>query len=519
MRGSVIREDNGTYTVVYDAGEQPRHVCTAKGCRWGAWESDHGPAPRECPRCEEPVATVSRRRQIKKRGFKKKTGPDGADAWLAAQIREVERGTHIDPSKITVREFVQAVWLPTLRVSTSTYRQYESVMRNRILPQIGEVQLQRLDVPRVQKMMAYLEEHGNRGKGLAPKSMWHTHFTLNKALNDAIDWDYLVRNVMAKVDTPTLPDGEMKVWTANQMRRFLEWVLEQDDADAEVIRAMGQLVPLAVSARRLYAMWLLAMTTGMRREELLGLRWCDVLWDTSELHIRWVSTEGPKGDTRHTYKPPKKNPRQRDNSSRRRIKIDARTLAALREWRKRQLAERLSAGADWIEDVSEYFVYPDGRPDNIDLVFRNVWGAPLGPGWLTKAFPTMTERADLPRLTVHGLRHSYATMMLLSGEPSKVVSQRLGHAKVGITLDLYSWVLPAVDEAAAARGSEMLWDSVDERWRRQCADCRELGEAVYPSPSEALRADAPCAACGCHLAVIVEDEEGPEEGLGEGDQA
>lgn len=507
MRGSVTKEANGTYTVVYDAGEQPRHVCSAKGCRWGEWEAELGPAPRLCPKCEAPVETRPKRRQIRKRGFRKKTGPEGADAWLAAQIREVERGTHIDPNKITVREFVQDVWLPAVQVSTATYRQYESTMRCRILPLIGEVGLQQLAVPRVKTMLRHLEQHGTRGRGLKPKSLWHTHFTLNKCLNDAVAWDLLARNVLDKIDPPTLLKGEMKVWSAVEMRRWLEWVRSIEPAPAEHIRQMSHNTPRDVSARRLYALWLLACTTGMRREELLGLRWCDVNWNTREVHVRWVSTDGPKGSDLLTYKPPKSNPRARDNASRRKIKIDERTLAALRDWRKQQLAERLSAGADWIEDVRGYFIYPEGEPTDLDLVFRDVWGAPLRPGWLTFMFPILTERAGLPRLTLHGIRHSYATLMLLSGEHIKVVSQRLGHTTVGITLDLYSWVLPAVDEQAADRGAELLWGAQDETFQRKCADCRTLAATVYTSATDALRADEPCPDCGCLMAIIVDAED------------
>jgi integrase len=511
MRGSVKKDPNGTWRVVYDASDQPRHVCAVGGCSWGEWATS-ARAPKTCRRCGGAVETVMRRRQVKKRGFAKKTGPDGADAWLAEQIRAVERGTHIDPTKETLREFVQEVWLPAMSVSPNTLHHYERIMRIRILPHLGEVLIQRIDVPRVQAMLSALEKHGGRcGHGLAPKSLHHTFFTLNKALNDARKWDHVSRNVLENMTAPTVPPKEMSVWTAEQMRAFLHWLYEQELAPSRLLLEMRN-PPRVATGRRLYPMWLLAMTTGMRREELLGLRWSDIDWEQRRLSIDWVFADGTSGQ--YIYKRPKTNPKAKENTSRRRISLDQRTLDVLREWRKYQLEERMQSGPEWVDDVADFFEYPDGRPSSLDLVFRAPDGHPLKPRRITALFPKLAEAAGLPRITLHDVRHSYATLMLLSGVHPKIVSERLGHTNVSMTLDLYSWVLPSIDEEAADRGADLLFGAGADgkRWARRCADCRTVGYGVYRSAVAALTDRDGCPGCGCVEAVIVEVDGG--EGVG-----
>lgn len=505
MRGSVKKAPNGTYYVVYDAGKQPRHVCTASGCGWGAWATA-GPPPPRCRRCDGPVETVMRRRQIRKRGFTRKTGKGGADTWLAEQIRSVERGSHVDPSKETLREFVEEVWLPALRVSPNTFKHYEEVMRCRVLPALGEVLIQRIDVPRVDTMLKDLEERGGRyGKGLSPKSVLHAYYTLNAALNAARAWDHVSRNILERVDPPKVPHREMSVWSADQMRSFLEWLEAQPEVAPEVLNGMQRL-PRVAQGRRLLPMWSLAMTTGMRREELLGLRWSDIDWETGTISIDWAFAEGKKWQ--FIYKRPKTNPKARDNASQRKLAIDHRTLAVLRAWRTRQMEERLRAGANWVDDLRHRFEYPDGEPTQLDLVFRDVDGDVLEPRRISDIFPVLAKQSPLPRITLHDVRHSYATMMLLSGVHPKIVSQRLGHATVAITLDLYSWVLPSVDGEAAERGAELLFESKPSTWLRRCAECRTVTPTTYQSATEALLAKTACPACGCEEAVVFEDEDG-----------
>lgn len=478
MRGSVKKQSSGRYTVVYDAGQQPRHECGA--CRWRSW-AEGTRRPDRCPECDaSSVTVVQARRQIRKSGFAKKTGPGGADAWLADQIRKVETGTHVDPSAVSLAEFVHEVWLPSLTVSPNTAKKYEEMTRCHIVPALGPVRLQRLDVPRITGMMNDLAQSGGRrGDGLSPKSLKHVHYTLNKLLNDARDWDYIGRNPMERIEGPKVPPGEMKVWTAGQLRSFLDWMEAHPMPSHE--ERLGPRPARLTQGRRLLAMWKLLATTGMRREELLGLRWADVDFDRRVLAVEWVCAEvGPM----LVYKRPKTNPKARENASRRRIALDERTVQALRDWRKEQIAERLAAGERWVQDVSDQFdMYPDGRPGSLDLVFRAPGGGPLSPRGVTDIFPVLAEQAGLPRLTMHGVRHTYATMMLLSGAHLKIVSQRLGHTTISQTLDLYSWVLPAFDEDAAQAGADLLYSAPASMWARRCTGCARTDPAEVATPA------------------------------------
>lgn len=501
--GSTPREANGTYTAVYDAGEQPRHQC--EDCRWRQWAESGAPPASRCPRCDSSIITVLARRQIRKRGFKRK---GDAQRWLTEQLLAVQTGFHVDPTKMTVREFLEQRWLPTVKqLSPNTYRNYESDVRLHIIPALGEVQLQKLDAPRVVAAWAQLRESGGpKREGLAPKSLKNVHFTMNKALEDAKGWDYVHRNVLERVPTPIVPPREMSVWTPGQMLAFLHTYAPTGMTETP-LDSMGRRprVDWFGRGRRLYALWVLAMSTGMRREELLGLRWRDIDWDASKLSVEWVLT-GAK--MQPIVKRPKSSPRAKKNHSRRQISLDAHTMAELRKFRKQQMAERLAAGEHWVQDLAGYFVYPDGQPSDQDLVFRQEDGTPLYADTLSAWFRNLVRLAGLPPIRLHDVRHSYATMMLASGQHVKVVSERLGHSSIAQTLDLYSWVMPSQDEEAAERGAELLWTAHndDTVWVRRCIGCHHIDTTrLHSSAVEAhLDREWVCPACRHTAAVLVE---------------
>jgi integrase len=203
---------------------------------------------------------------------------------------------------------------------------------------------------------------------------------------------------------------EMQVWSPQQLRTFLDHV--RDD--------------------RLYAAWLLLATTGMRRGEVAGLRWVDVDLDAGR-----VSPRRPRVVVNHEVivSEPK------TAKGRRSIALDPATVTALRDHRRWQLGERLAVGPRW-EDSGLVFTWPDGRP--------------LHPERFSKWFEQHARAAGLPKIRLHDVRHSYATAALAAGIPAKIVSERLGHANIAITMDTYSHVLPGLDEQAAGTVARLI---------------------------------------------------------------
>jgi integrase len=231
----------------------------------------------------------------------------------------------------------------------------------------------------------------------------NVHGVLHAALRDAVRWGYLSRNVAAGADLPKPMTPEMHVWNPEQLGVFLEHVRGDP----------------------LYAAWMLFATTGMRRGEVAGLRWSDVDLDAGR-----VSPRRPRvlvDYEVHVSEP-------KTAKGRRSLALDPATVAALREHRTRQLEQRLAVGPRW-QDSGLVFTWPDGRP--------------IHPERFTRWFEQHARAAGLPRIRLHDVRHSYATAALSAGVPAKVVSERLGHANIAITMDTYSHVLPGLDAQAA----------------------------------------------------------------------
>ena len=231
---------------------------------------------------------------------------------------------------------------------------------------------------------------------------------LTRALGDAVRLGMLARNPAEHVDRPRPQEREMLTWTPKQARAFLA----------------------SVESDRLYALWVLYLTAGLRRGEALGLRWADIDLDARRLAVRrTLVAVGYKVE----WSQPK------TERSRRVVALDPDTILVLKAHRKAQLEERLAIGADYEDD---------------DLVFCTVAGAPLHPQYVSKTFERLAEAGSLPVIRLHDLRHTSATLLLDQGVPLKVVSERLGHSSVSITADLYQHVLEHMqDEAASAAGT------------------------------------------------------------------
>lgn len=344
-----------------------------------------------------------KRRQRWLSGFPTKKAAEQA---MREALGRVETGVDVEPSKLTVRTYLEDVWLPTVRVRPTTASYYKLAVRVYIAPRIGSVPLQKLTAPMLNGLYAQLEASGRRnGKGLAPRSLRHVHAILRRALADAVAWNLLVRNVAEAAKPPRNQRPKITTWGAEQLGPFLASV--RDD--------------------RLYAAWMVCALTGARRGEVLGLRWTDLDLDTGKARIS-------RALILVDYVPTISEPKT--ERGRRTIALNPSTVAALREHQARQAVEAAIAGDAW-ENAEGY-------------VFTDELGRVIHPQSFTDRFKRYAKAAKLPAIRLHELRHSHATLALEAGVAPKVVSDRLGHATTSFTMDVYADALPAVEETAAA---------------------------------------------------------------------
>lgn len=352
-----------------------------------------------------------RRRQIKRRGFTRKAD---ATAALERLLAEAERGTPVDPSRLTVGVYLTDQWLPALQarnLRATTLDTYQRLVRRHLVPLLGAVRLQALDMPRVERMLAELA-----AAGLSPKSRRNIHGVLSKALSDAQRWGLVSRNAASDAELPRAARPKARAWSAAQVARLLDHV--QGD--------------------RLEPLWRVVVVLGCRRGEALGLRWSDIDWDRGLVSI--LNQRTIAGGTVVQNAP-------KTAAGERTVALDPATLAMLRTWRSQQAAEYLALGV---------------RPTH-GLVFTAEDGRPLWPQRVTARFRAISDELGLPRIGVHGLRHSAGTWMISAGVNPKVVAQRLGHANVSVTLGLYNHVMPGHDQAAADAFASALASAARER--------------------------------------------------------
>ena len=338
-------------------------------------------------------------------GFRTKRSAEAARAEL---VSAANRGEYVASSKQALGNYLTDVWLPTIRGSVrgTTYARYEGIVRTQIMPRIGSSPLQELEAPSVNLLYQELLHSGrvDGSGGFAPNSVRNIHVVLHKSLADAVRWGILRRNPADYADPPRPRQmSEMSVWSADQVRQFLA----------------------ATQGTRLHAVWALAVLTGLRRGELLGLRWSDVNLSERFLSVRRAVASA-------NYAVTVSEPKTRRGA--RRVELDDWTIETLSAHRRRQSAEKLALGP----------AYEDS-----DWVFATENGSLTHPDRLSKMFQDRVKASGLPRIRLHDLRHTHATLALEAGSHPKVVSERLGHATVAITLDLYSHVSPSLQRDVA----------------------------------------------------------------------
>ena len=334
---------------------------------------------------------------------------------LLEQLRQ--RGVNrTRPDRRTLAAFLDD-WLRDSarpRVRDTTHRLYKLVVerhlknvagaKGSLKPGLGHIRLDHLDARQIRAHYASLERNGR-----SPRMRQLAHVVLHQALKDAVRLDVIPRNPCANVDPPRVARRAMKVWTPEQVRQFLN----------------------AARGDRYAALYVLAFASGMRKGELLALRWEDVDLDAAALSVR--NTLADVGGTWRLAEP-------KTDRGRRRIDLPAAAVDALRDQRERLLAEGLRA-SPWCfpsRAKTKCFGEAVSTPTNTRNLVRY-------------SFDRLIVKAELPRIRFHDIRHTAASMWLAAGIHPKIVQERLGHASIGITLDVYSHVLPSVHREAADR--------------------------------------------------------------------
>ena len=324
-----------------------------------------------------------------------------AQRRLTELLRDVDTGTFAEPTRLTVAKYLEQ-WLRDSagpRVSSRTLESYRGNLDRYLGPKLGRIPLEKLTPRHVQEMEAQLLQNGGRnGRPLSPRTVLQAHRVLSKALNDAVKLGYVVRNVVDAVEPPR---------TTKYEGQFLDW--------EEVHVLLDQITdPL----RQTLA--LLAIQTGLRRSELLGLHWRDINFSSGALSVRRALIKLASGGTELKVT---------KNGHGRVVDLPADSVEALRAHRGRN---------------------PE-TSGNGNFVFCHSDGSLLDPDLVSKWFRKAARKAGLEGLRLHDLRHTHASLMLSQGIHLKVVSERLGHSSIGITGDLYSHVLPTVQEDAVRR--------------------------------------------------------------------
>ena len=334
-----------------------------------------------------------------------------AEKELSKVLHELSNGTHVEPTKETLGNFFTNTWLPHKKqhVRPGTYQTYSRFVNGHILPRLGQLNLNKL-TPQILIQMYEDMQFGNRK--LAPQTIKHIHRVLYDGMETAVKFGITKNNPLRYIKGPKVPRAEMRIWTAAELQQFLE----------------------IVKPTRYFVYFLILATTGMRRGELLALRWADIDLDAAKLTVRRSLSRGYEG--RFIIQEPK------TTSSIRTVALPQQTVAALRQHKIVQAKDKLATG---------------GKYKDEGYIAQTQLGKLMNPQQLEEAWYKALKFMD-KKIRLHDLRHCHASLLLQKGIHIKVVSERLGHSSVTITLDRYSHLLPGMQELAAQKFNEILED-------------------------------------------------------------
>jgi len=377
MRGHITKRGKNSYTIVLNLGTDPH-----TGKRKQQWVSIKG------------------------------TKKD-AEKRLSELFHQLDNGTFIKPGKTTLGEFLER-WLRDYawpNLAPRTAEGYETIVRQHLISKLGSFPLTQLRPEHLQKYYSKMLSSGrcDSSGGLSAQTVRHHHTALHKALQTAVEWGLLSRNVADAVRPPRAQRPEMRTWDEDDINRFLE----------------------AAKDTPYHALFYLALFTGMRRSELLGLKWNDVDLILGEVSVTRSLHHLRDGSI--VFRSPK------TAKGRRTVALPPSATLLLKEHHEKQKLERAMLGIPLTDD---------------DLVFSHLDGKPIRPNTVTRAWTMLAARAGVKVIRLHDARHTHASIMLKQGIHPKVVQERLGHSTIAITLDTYSHVAPGLQEAAAKRFDE-----------------------------------------------------------------
>lgn len=375
MRGSIKKEGNG-YRVVYDLPRDP---------------------------------ITGRRRQKKKRFKTKKE----AEKYLNEQLNAINKGSYFEPKNMIFGEYLD-FWLENYAIpntSARTVEGYSYIINQHVKPALGSIKISDLQPLHLQEYYSMKLKTGKiDGSGLSAQSVKHQHRLISKALKEGVKWQFLARNVAEAVTPPKTKRAEMMTWNSDQVKAFL----------------------VAAKLSVYYPVYLTTIYTGMRKGEVLGLRWQDLDSENNVLYVR--QTLQPIKGQGLTFKEPK-------TGKGRSVTVSSSLVKELKKIYKKQLEYKLLLGEDYNE---------------LDLIFSQKNGNPIQPAELSRNFHKIIQKVNIPDIRFHDLRHTHATLMLQQGIHPKVVSERLGHSTIGITMDTYTHVLPTLQKEAAQQFEQLI---------------------------------------------------------------
>jgi len=332
----------------------------------------------------------------------------GANKKLRELLSAVDDGSHVDKSKETVKDF-STRWMATYVATNCTLRTaigYRENIERYVLKSIGRTAVQNLSGSQIQAIYAELLE-----RGLSHTTVLHVHRVLKEMLAHAVKWGVIAKNPADGATPPKREKKQMDMWDLPDIKRFLD--------ESQGTR-YGHIFEFAIS-------------TGMRRSEICGLKWNAVDLVSGRLEV--VATlQQIRGHGLVTGAP-------KTERSRRNIALAPATVELLHGVHGAQILAKAAAGPVWKEE---------------GYVFTQADGSPVLPGTLTENFRSLVRELEMPPLNLHGLRHAFATLALMTGIPAKVVSEHLGHSSVTITLDTYSHVLPDMQDELANAVANLL---------------------------------------------------------------
>lgn len=356
------------------------------------------------------VDQTGRRRQKWHGSYRTRKDAEVARAKL---VDDLHSGSYVAPGT-TFSEWAIDSWLPVMatRIKPSTLHSYRRNLDIHVLPPLGDKPLQQITPVMLNTLYATLACSTGERDALSAKTISYIHTIIHKALEDAVDAELIGRNPAERAKPPRPSRNstpELQSWTAAELGSFLH----------------------EVDRLRLGPVWRLAAMTGMRRGEVLGLRWSDIDLNAARLAVRHAVVSVGYDVIESTPK----------SHHARVIDLDAQTVAALRRHRQRQDDERAEWGADY---------------QDRNLVVTKENGEPIHPHTFSQSFERIIAKAGLRRIRLHDLRHTRASVALQAGVPVKVISERLGHESPAFTLKQYAHVIPGMQAEAAAQVAALI---------------------------------------------------------------